>query len=302
VSSELLSTISLSEAQIRLQLKALGARFDEKVLSTTRDLYRPSVLSNAARLVRPINFDLPYGPAERHRLDIYSTAAVMAPVLVFVHGGGFVAGDKRGDAAFYSNVGHYFARSGFLTVTINYRLAPTNTWPDATSDVQSAVDWVQNNVVNYGGNPGNIVLLGQSAGASHVAAYLFDPAYCHHASHALRAAIMLSGIYDLRVSPLSAGSRMYFGADTSQHELRSPISHIKNSKVPLMIGTAELDPCEFGAQAFALAAAVTRRDGHSPAFAWFAGHNHVSTMQSLDSVQDDVGPWLRRFIGGTDAT
>jgi len=52
------------------------------------------------------------------------------------------------------------------------------------------------------------------------------------------------------------------------------------------------------APTYDLARAVSLRDGKSPPFAYFRGHNHVSTVQSLGSSQDDVGARVREFLSG----
>jgi triacylglycerol lipase len=83
--------------------------------------------------------DFEYGAHERHRLDLFRKRDIQGvPVLVFVHGGGFVMGDKRSaESPFYDNIGTFAALQGFVGVTINYRLAPSatssppgwRTWP-----------------------------------------------------------------------------------------------------------------------------------------------------------------------------
>ncbi|MBB5939149.1 carboxylesterase/lipase family protein [Streptomyces zagrosensis] len=97
------------------------------------------------------------------------------PVMVFVHGGGFVAGSGR--APLYD--GGSFARSGVILVTLNYRLgiagfldlpgAPPNR---GLLDVVAALGWVRRNIEAFGGDPGNVTVFGQSAGATLVGALL----------------------------------------------------------------------------------------------------------------------------------
>ncbi|MFD8722247.1 carboxylesterase/lipase family protein [Streptomyces sp. NPDC059629] len=97
------------------------------------------------------------------------------PVMVFVHGGGFTAGSTR--APLYN--GRAFARDGVVLVTVNYRLgipgflhlsgAPDNR---GLLDVIAALRWVQQNIGAFGGDPGNVTLFGQSAGAIIVGAVL----------------------------------------------------------------------------------------------------------------------------------
>ncbi|MFL4910376.1 carboxylesterase/lipase family protein [Streptomyces sp. MMS24-I2-30] len=97
------------------------------------------------------------------------------PVMVFVHGGGFVAGSTR--SALYD--GSAFARDGVVLVTLNYRLgiagfldlpgAPANR---GLLDVVAALRWVRENIAAFGGDPHNVTLFGQSAGATVVGGVL----------------------------------------------------------------------------------------------------------------------------------
>ncbi|WP_326952847.1 carboxylesterase family protein [Amycolatopsis sp. NBC_01286] len=100
------------------------------------------------------------------------------PVMVFVHGGGFLSGS--GHAPMYD--GTTFARDGVVLVTLNYRLGAVG-WldlPDAPRnrgllDVLAALRWVRAHIAGFGGDPGNVTLFGQSAGAMLIAALLATP-------------------------------------------------------------------------------------------------------------------------------
>jgi para-nitrobenzyl esterase len=98
--------------------------------------------------------------------------------MVFVHGGGFITGSTR--APLYD--GTAFARDGVVLVTLNYRLgvagfldlpgAPANR---GLLDVVAALRWVQRNIEAFGGDPGNVTLFGQSAGATIISGVLAAP-------------------------------------------------------------------------------------------------------------------------------
>ena len=114
------------------------------------------------------------------------------PVMVFVHGGGFVAGSAR--AALYD--GSAFARDGVVLITVNYRLnvAGFLHLPDAPDnrgllDVLAALAWVRRNVAAFGGDPANVTVFGQSAGATLLAALLVTS----RAGGLVRRAILQSG-------------------------------------------------------------------------------------------------------------
>ncbi|MEU4897985.1 carboxylesterase family protein [Streptomyces sp. NPDC044780] len=114
------------------------------------------------------------------------------PVMVFVHGGGFVAGSTR--SALYD--GSAFARDGVVLVTLNYRLgiagfldlpgAPANR---GLLDVIAALRWVRENIAAFGGDPHNVTLFGQSAGATIVGGVLATP----EAAGLVRRAVVQSG-------------------------------------------------------------------------------------------------------------
>lgn len=114
------------------------------------------------------------------------------PVMVFVHGGGFVAGSTH--SPLYD--GTSFARDGVVLVTVSYRLGIAGflDLPGAVPnrgllDVLAALKWVQANIEAFGGDPGNVTLFGQSAGATITAGALAAPG----ADQLIRRAIMQSG-------------------------------------------------------------------------------------------------------------
>lgn len=108
-------------------------------------------------------FDIQYGEAggQKLLLDAHIPAEQGTfPVLIIVHGGGWMSGDKETDivpvlAPTITN---------FTWFTINYRLAPTNRWPACIEDVETAIRWVKQHAADYKGDPNQIALIGYSAG------------------------------------------------------------------------------------------------------------------------------------------
>lgn len=82
------------------------------------------------------------------------------PVLIIVHGGGWMTGDKEGDIV--PAIAPYITH--FCWFTINYRLAPKSRWPACFDDLQTAVRWVKQHATEYKGDPDRIALIGYSAG------------------------------------------------------------------------------------------------------------------------------------------
>jgi triacylglycerol lipase len=279
------------------QIRAIGPKFDNDILARTREFYAPLV-SKQPRAGVTITADIAYGADPRQKLDLYKPEGRRLPVLVYIPGGGFIGGDKNADGVFYGNLGVYFARHGFVTVVANYRLAPANPWPAGAQDVAGAIAWAKKEAEGHGGDPGKLFLFGQSAGATHAAAYLLDPQFHAPSGVGVTAGVLMSG-GSYRVNPNPPPNQVaYYGSDASQYEARSPITHVGKSKVPLFLSVAEFDPGALTAPSYDLARAVSLRDGKSPQFTYWRGHNHVSTVQSLGSSQDDVGGRVREFLGG----
>lgn len=111
---------------------------------------------------------------ERHLLDIYAPPnASKLPVVVWVHGGGWMRGGKhevnQKPAAFNAR--------GFIFVPVNYRFIPHATMDEIVRDVAKATGWVHANIARYGGDPQRIFLMGHSAGAQLAALLCTDSRY-----------------------------------------------------------------------------------------------------------------------------
>ena len=246
--------------------------------------------------------DIQYGPHPRNRLDIFTTGqpgAVAKPVFIYVHGGGFVRGDKQDPGTpFFGNIGAWAARHGLIGVNMTYRLAPEAVWPAGAEDVGAAVRWVRAHIAKFGGDPARITLMGHSAGATHVATYVAQLALHGADGHGLAGLIISSGIYDVGAYPQNPNQDSYFGADRSLHAERAPLSGLPRSAVPLLLIHAELDPPAFGQQVETLREALTRA-GRPPRIVRLAGHNHLSGIYSIGTADTAMSGAILDFIGGT---
>ncbi|MGP3533186.1 carboxylesterase/lipase family protein [Microbacterium sp. RD1] len=117
---------------------------------------------------------------ESLNLNVWAPAAadIPAPVLVWIHGGGFT----NGSGSARELDGHAFAADGVVCVTINYRVGPDGflALDDGIANVGlldqvAALEWVRDNVAAFGGDPGRVTLAGHSAGGSSVACLLTSP-------------------------------------------------------------------------------------------------------------------------------
>lgn len=114
------------------------------------------------------------------------TAAAALPVMVWIYGGAY----REGAGSSPHNQGHYLAEKGVILVNFNYRLGPFGflAHPELTaesghnasgnyalSDAVAALQWVQDNIAAFGGDPGNVTVFGESAGSAMVAALVGSP-------------------------------------------------------------------------------------------------------------------------------
>ena len=202
----------MSAVDHRAAIAAMGRELSPGMLEAVQAVYTRRATSTGATLA---------GNRKRLRLRVPRAASAgrlcpadarSAPVLVWVHGGGFTRGDK-GDATTWPNAhaGRMAAAAGMVGVTINYRLAPGHGWPAGGEDVLAAVGWCRANIARFGGDPQRIVVAGTSAGAAHVATALsLDPAPA-----GLCGAVLLSGLYG--VTPYDDPRDLaYFGDDTAR--------------------------------------------------------------------------------------
>ncbi len=278
-------------------IRELGSALSPPMLEGSLALFAPLAPRPTAD-VCAVERDIAYGPDARHRLDVFHPArsAAARPVLAFVHGGGFVRGDKGApDAPFYNNVGAWAVQNGLIGVTLTYRLAPGATWPAGAQDVAMALEWLAGNVAHYGGSPDRLLLMGQSAGGVHVAGCVVG----HHRRTnvpRLAGAIMLSAVYDLLSLRHSALEEAYFGTDRARFAEASTVEPLARTDVPCLFTVSELDPPNFQQQAARLVEAYWAARGAWPRLLYQQRHNHISPILQLGTSHDTLGGELLTFI------
>jgi acetyl esterase/lipase len=200
--------------------------------------------SQAAESVKPIEVryaETPGVEANAQSLDIYApNNPTIAPVMMYVHGGGWRKGDKRSLAA----APGFFNGQGFIFVSINYRLLPSGKHPNNVADVARAIAWVHDNIARYGGDPSQLFLYGHSAGAHLVALVATDD---RHLKAAGKSLAVLQGVipldtnaYDIpRLTAGKAADNIFvgaFGTDPAVQKDASPIAHaVPGKEIPPML-------------------------------------------------------------------
>lgn len=172
-----------------------------------------------------------------------------APVVVQVHGGAWVLGDKEGQA--YPLLAHLVER-GWVCVSVTYRLSPRATWPDHIVDLKRAIAWVKDNIADHSGDPRWIALTGGSAGG-HLCALaaltpndpLFQPGF-EDVDTAVQAAVPFYGVYDwlnrdgtgrddLTQLLVDRVVKQPFADARDVYEQASPMTHVDDQAVPMML-------------------------------------------------------------------
>ncbi len=287
------------DTDIFAAIRKLGIELAPPMLEGSQALFAP-LAPRPSPQICAVERDLEYGPDPRHRMDVFHperhSRAGGGAVLVFVHGGGFVRGDKGApDAPFYNNVGAWAVQNGLVGVTMTYRLAPDAGWPAGAEDLWRALEWLAGNIQRFGGSPERMVLIGQSAGAAHVASFLAG----HHRSRSTRrlaGAILLSGVYDLTTVRISEFEEAYYGSDRSRYAEASTLEPLARTDVPCLFTVSELDPPNFQQQAARLVEAFWAARGVWPRLLYQQGHNHITPILQLGTSCDTLGGELLAFI------
>ena len=194
-----------------------------------------------------VKSNIPYAdPAQdRQVLDIYaSEGAKNLPVVFWIHGGGWQAGDKT-DVQIKPRV---FCERGFIFVSTNYRLLPKVEMEVLIRDVAEALGWVHKHIAEYGGDPKRIFVMGHSAGAQLAALICIDDRYVKAEGvpfDVLKGCVPVDGdTYDLPAIIMTAelrqmvhglplptpGHRGKFGNDPKKHIDFSAVTHVAKGK------------------------------------------------------------------------
>lgn len=256
-------------------------RADGKIIDVGKSLSRWQPKWDAAdnKAVK-VTRDLKYGLDAKQGFDLYQPVKAPdspSPILVFLHGGSFVAGDK----AMYANVGYHFAKHGITSVIMTYRLAPEFKWPSGTQDLALQIKWLRDNPDQLkSGDTSKIFLFGHSAGAQHVASYIFEEEY-QIENDGVAGAILASGsVYDTDILNHDADPQYYdyFGRNNKVYPVRSVLHKLDGRKMPVFVSYAEYDKDNFQYQASRMIDALYRRDHEMPMVKQVMDHNHLSEV------------------------
>jgi prenylcysteine alpha-carboxyl methylesterase len=255
--------------------------------------------------------------------------------LFYVHGGGFISGDKAWSKNVYANIGFFFASQGIITVCVNHQFVPDVQYPGGAVDMQMAREWVLENIgsVAYGsGDIDKVFLFGHSSGGAHIAMNLYaagDKDRYDELSRRLNgdpAALWppVAGVIFLDC-PFWMDSRKpgrqyslghYYGS--FQDEVwypKSPLGlfgqlpetspALDSQCLPTFLGTVEWEVTETSEATMRFFEAYRKKSqptGALPLMRVFRKHNHLSVVLSIGTadttVTDALLEFIRETIGG----
>jgi acetyl esterase/lipase len=239
---------------------------------------------------------------ERQTLDVYAPAEGQnLPVVVWIHGGGWQAGDKSD----VHKKPQAFTEKGFVFVSINYRLLPDATITQMAGDVAKAIRWAHDHAADYGGDPSTIFVMGHSAGAQLAALVCTDDRHLKAEELSLsiiKGCVPVDGdTYDVPMQIATVEERratIYrrkFGDGTSQKAL-SPVTHVAKGKdIPPFLVLHVADHPETRPQSNRLANAL-QEAGISAKALPAEGKNHTTINADLGAADDKPTKALFEFL------
>nr|BFF25096.1 alpha/beta hydrolase [Glycomyces mayteni] len=215
--------------------------------------------------------DLAYGPADRHRLDLYRLpGATGGPVLVHFHGGSYSAGRKDSQSL---PLLYRLAQAGWVCVSAEYRLRPAAGFADHLADAHRVVAWIRTHGLDWGADPDRIVLAGSSAGA-HLAASAAFTADCSRLPDVEAVDLRVSGVI---------GFGGYYGTYYGQGPRTSPAGLAGPAAPPCLIVHGDRDTIVPVADARRFAEALRGVSQQPVVFAALPGGQHAFDL--CDSVR-----------------
>lgn len=238
--------------------------------------------------------NLPYADGDRKKLDIYrpeDTSGGPAPVVMFIYGGAWRAGDKFE----YEFVGRALAANGFVVVIPDYRLWPEAKYPDFLEDNAQAMKWVEDNIAGYGGDRTRFFLAGHSAGAYNAVMLSLDSSFRqdYGVTMPIRAVAGLSGPYNFY--PFEYGEvRETFGVAPNP-EGTQPVNLVTSAAPPMLLLSGTADPIVRRQNTEALAARL-RAQGIWVTEKYYEGIGHLEPVVAMGMLMRWRLPVLKDVV------
>jgi acetyl esterase/lipase len=224
---------------------------------------------------------LKYGDSDQNLVDVATTDkndGTQRPVLLFVAGESFIDDGTSGDRTIRDQAMCLAAKNGLVGIAMTYRRAPENPWPAGARDVAAAVSWIHQNVDLFNGDRHEIVVVGYSVGAFHVASFLAHKEF-QDTDSGVAGVVLVSGIYRPAIGA-GDGERAYFGTDASKYDTQSGLTDVE---VPIVLAWSTADPPRLVTQGEKLKEFLCGA-GHCPRTAVLKSHDSpASVFDAVDT-------------------
>ena len=262
--------------------------------------YSPAVLLNltSPRWGYRVERTIPYGPEERHRMDIYRPTRKVtgAPALLFFYGGGFITGHRRE----YRFVGQALASQGIIVGVADYGLFPAHRFPEFVEDGARAAVFFRHALPKYSGDPNRLFVAGHSAGAYIAVMLASDARYLRDVGadqSILAGAIGIAGPYDFL--PITNATRIEIFGGMDRVETQ-PIHFIDGKRPPMLLLTGDRDTNILPRNTEHMAARL-REHGSKVEAIVYPGIDHFRIILGLAPLFRRVVPLradILRFVAG----
>ncbi|HVL56273.1 MAG TPA: alpha/beta hydrolase [Burkholderiaceae bacterium] len=257
-------------------------------------LQRYSVASRETRARWPARLDVRYGDGAAERLDIFLTdRSAAAPIVVFLHGGGW-RGSSKEDRSFPAET---FCPAGAIWISMEYPLAPAASVDQMVESVRRGIAWVHRNAHTFAGDRDRIFVCGNSAGG-HLAAMAMVTDWStgwHLPESPIRGATTISGVFQM--TPLRHGhANTWLKLDVDSAVRNSPIFNLPARGSPLLCVAAANEPPEFREQSEVFAA-VWRNRGFAGEYLLMPDVDHFSIIGELGKPASRLVSAMLRQMG-----
>lgn len=237
-----------------------------------------------------------YGDSADETLEIIPAQGQGLPVVLFVHGGRWMAQPHN---AFIFAAETFVGRGAHFVAARFACLAPVPGavgMPDMVQQLRRAVQWLHRHAGRFGGDPQQIHLVGHSSGA-HLASVLLTTRWADHGlpDKVFKTGSCISGMYDLRPVLLSARSS-YVKLSAAQEDDFSALRHLDRLHCPVLVSYGDRESPEFQRHARDFAAAMATA-GHPHRLVRLADSNHFEGVASLHDPKSPLSQLLLRHMG-----
>ena len=176
---------------------------------------------------------------------------------------------------------------------------PPQNRPAGSEDIGAAVAWVKENIAEYGGDPDQVFVVGESAAAFHVATYAFRPDVLVAPAPVVNGVVLVSGTYGADSNNPSEGRLAYFGEEFSKWPEISNLGNIERTDIPLLVAVSDYDTPGTKGSFTHLVQELTVEHNNMPRVVQLFGHNHYSSTLSIGTQDTQLSAEILQLIRST---